>query len=271
MGDTFTHADLGPLGKRVCRLGLSASYRPGKRVVRQALDAGVNLFFAYGIDTQVLKTIANLSAEQRDRVVIVTGGYNLFVNKKPNLRRVLHKRLKQLRTDYIDAFMWLGVMKPKDLNEWTLEELHRLRDEGKVRAVGMSCHDRKLIGKLAAEGALDLFMVRYNAAHRGAEDEIFPYLQEHDPAVVGYTATRWSRLLRRPKGWPKDGRVPTASECYRFVLSNPNVDCVLTAPMNKKQFDENMKSLEAGPLSDDDMAFMREFGDVVHGLKKWFM
>ena len=96
-------------------------------------------------------------------------------------------------------------------------------------------------------------------------------MEAHDPGIINYTATRWRKLLKRPKGWPKDGRVPTAAECYRFVLSNPHVDCVLTAPTNKKQFDENFKALEAGPLSDEDMAFMREFGDVVHGLKKWFM
>ena len=55
-------------------------------------------------------------------------------------------------------------------------------------------------------------MIRYNAAHRGAEQDIFPHLAAHDPGVVSYTATRWSYLLRRPKGWPKDGRVPTAAD-----------------------------------------------------------
>jgi hypothetical protein len=28
--------------------------------------------------------------------------------------------------------------------------------------------------------------------------------------------TRWTALLRRPRGWPKNERVPTAGECYRF-------------------------------------------------------
>jgi hypothetical protein len=34
--------------------------------------------------------------------------------------------------------------------------------EGKVRAIGISTHDRKFAGKLAAEGALDVFLIRYN-------------------------------------------------------------------------------------------------------------
>jgi aryl-alcohol dehydrogenase-like predicted oxidoreductase len=271
MSEDFTHATLGKMGKRVCRLGLSASYRPGKAVVHRALDAGINLFFGYGFDGQLTKVVRELSADQRDRLVLVTGGYNLIVNRRPDLQKVLEKRLRQLRTDYLDAFLWLGVTKPTHLNDYILEALHRLRDDGKVRAVGISCHHRELIGQLAEEGALDVFMLRYNAAHRGAESEIFPFVEAHDPDLISYTATRWKKLLSRPKGWPKDGRIPTASQCYRFVLSDPHVDVVLTAPSKAKQFDENLKSLDDGPLDDAEMAFMREFGDVVHDQKKWFM
>mgnify|MGYP002399651182 CR=1 FL=1 len=114
-------------------------------------------------------------------------------------------------------------------------------------------------------------MARYNAAHRGAEQDIFPHLQKHNPGLISYTATRWSYLLRRPKNYPKDGRIPTAGECYRFVLSNPDVDVCLTAPYNEKQLLENIKAIQAGPLSEDDMNFMRRFGDIVHHTKKWFM
>jgi predicted aldo/keto reductase-like oxidoreductase len=58
--------------------------------------------------------------------------------------------------------------------------------------------------------------------------------------------------------------------CYRFVLSNPQVDICLNAPSNAKQFGENLKSLERGPLTEEEMSFMREFGDAVHHTKKWF-
>jgi len=137
--------------------------------------------------------------------------------------------------------------------------------------VGLSTHNRKFAGKLAAEGAVDVLMVRYNAAHRGAEQEIFPFLKEHSPGVVSYTATRWSYLLRRPRGWPKDGRIPDAGMCYRFVLSNPNVHICMTAPSNAKQLVENLHALRQGPLCQEEMEFMRRFGDAVHHTKKWFM
>jgi len=39
--------------------------------------------------------------------------------------------------------------------------------EGKVRALGVSIHDRPRAGALAEESILDLLMIRYNAAHPG--------------------------------------------------------------------------------------------------------
>jgi aryl-alcohol dehydrogenase-like predicted oxidoreductase len=267
---SFTHCILGRTGRRVFRLGLSASYRPGKETVHRALDEGVNFFFCYGFDTQMTAVLRDLPRSRRQDLVVATGAYNLVLGH-PNLRRTLEKRLRQLRTDCLDVFLFLGVMKPKQFPDRVREELLRFREEGKVRAVGLSTHDRKLAGRLAAEGAVDVLMVRYNAAHRDAEEEIFPHLGAHDPGLVSYTATRWRYLLRRPSGWPKDGRIPTAGMTYRFVLSNPHVDVCLTAPSNLRQLEENLASFRQGPLDEDDLRFMQRFGDAGHHTKKWFM
>ena len=101
--------------------------------------------------------------------------------------------------------------------------------------------------------------------------DIFPFLGSFNPGVISYTATRWSYLLRRPRTLPKNTRVPTAGDCYRFVLSDPHVHAVLTAPRNERQLRENIEAVKKGPLGEDDMKFMREFGDVVHNQNKWFM
>ncbi|MBI2060979.1 MAG: aldo/keto reductase [Nitrospirae bacterium] len=262
--------ELGRTGIKVFPLGLSATYRPGKDTVFKALDEGVNLFFCFGFDSHMIKVLRGLSHDHRHDVVIATGAYNLLWGH-PNLRRTLEKRLRQLRTDYIDLFLFLGVTKPKHLTDDVREEMARFREEGKVRAIGISTHNRPFAGQLCANGALDVIMMRYNAAHRGAEEDIFPHLGVHDPGVVGYTATRWRYLMRRPTAWPSEGRIPTAGECYRFVLSNPNVDVCLTAPRNRKELGENLAAVRRGPLTDDDLGFMRQFGDAVHHTKKWFM
>jgi aryl-alcohol dehydrogenase-like predicted oxidoreductase len=266
MTEDFTHTVLGRTGLKIHRLGFSATYRPGRDVVRKAIDLGINYFFCYGFDTQVTKTIRELAPSQRQNIVVSTGAYNLLVGH-PNLRRSLEKRLRQLGTDYIDVFLFLGVNKGKQLTDHVQEELVRFREEGKVRFVGLSCHDRKFAGQLAEGGWPDVLMIRYNAAHRGAEQDIFPHLETHHPGVVGYTATRWKYLLRRPSGWPEDSRLPTAGECYRFVLSNPHVHACLTAPSNLTQFEANVAALKDGPLSPDDFAYMCKLGDAVRRKK----
>jgi aryl-alcohol dehydrogenase-like predicted oxidoreductase len=149
---------------------------------------------------------------------------------------------------------------------WTdgiVDELLKLRDEGKVRALGVSIHDRERAGRLARDSVLDLFMIRYNAAHPGAERDIFPHLEKRKPAIVAYTATSWRKLLRRPGGY--DGQVMTAGDCYRFCLSSEYVDVVLTGPKSRAELEENLDAVERGPLPADELAWMRSFGQAVHG------
>jgi aryl-alcohol dehydrogenase-like predicted oxidoreductase len=266
----FKHATLGRTGFEVFRLGISASYWPGRAALTRALDAGINYWFGFGLDRQLITFYRDLSPSVKQRLVLGTGAYN-YVWTRQDLRRTLEKRLRQFRTDHIDVFHFLGIMKPEEFPPELLEQLVRLKDDGIVKAVAVSCHDRRFAGQLAASGALDVLMIRYNAAHRGAERDIFPFVDDHRVGVVSYTATRWTYLMRRPKGWPSSERIPTAGEAYRFALSDPHVDVVLTAPRNRRQLDENLAAMELGPLDDASAAFMRRFGDVVHEQKRWFM
>ncbi len=57
----------------------------------------------------------------------------------------------------------------------------------------------------------------------------------------------------------------TAGDCYRFCLSSPHVDVVLTGPASRAQFEENLAAVARGPLSDEESAWMRAYGKAVHG------
>jgi aryl-alcohol dehydrogenase-like predicted oxidoreductase len=127
----------------------------------------------------------------------------------------------------------------------------------------VSIHDRKRAALLAAQGPLDFIMIRYNAAHPGAEVDIFPHLPQKKPVIAAYTATCWTKLLRAPKGF--EGPPASAGDCFRFCLSNPCVDLVVSAPKTAAQMRENMRALELGPLSDAEMAHMRALGEAVRG------
>lgn len=219
------------------------------------------LFYTTMRTKHLVPSLRRVLKADRERYVVATGpSVGLFGG---SIRRCAEQRLRNLGTDYLDVFQlfWLGL--GSAWSAGTIDALAKLKDEGKVRAIGISIHDRRRAGALAEHSSLDLFMIRYNAAHVGAERDIFPHLAARHPVVVSYTATSWRKLLRRPRGWT--GEVMTAGDCYRFCLSSPHVDVSLCAPASAAQLTANLDAVERGPLSEEDLRWMREFGARVHG------
>jgi len=58
--------------------------------------------------------------------------------------------------------------------------------------------------------------------------------------------------------------VPRASDCYRFVLSQPQIDLCLAGPANTEQMKEGLCALDRGPLSEDEMAWMHRIGAAIN-------
>jgi len=266
----FLRAPLGKFGTPVSRIGLSATYRPGRRTIHRALDEGLNFFLYFGFDNQMTGPLRDAIGGRREQYVLVTGAYHWIVWHQP-LRRTLERRLRQMRTDYIDVLHFFGVTRRKQFTAQVRDELQAVRESGLVRGVSISTHDRALAAELAGDGTLDAVMIRYNAAHRGAETEVFPQLPDSNPGVIAYTATCWTHLLRAPRGYPEGGRVPSAGMCYRFLLSHPAVHVCLMAPSNLRQFEQNLAEIRQGPLAEEDLLFMRSFGDQIHARQRYFM
>lgn len=172
--DTIYRKTGQPLG----RLGLSATYRPGRKAVRRALDEGVNICFFFGVDTQMTAVLRDVLPHGRDRLFLVSGAYNYLWGRQ-DFQRTLEKRLRQVGTDYLDLFLYLGVTRREHFAQDARDELARIREDSRVRGVGLSTHHRQLAGELAASGEVDALMIRYNAAHRGAETDVFPRLEPH--------------------------------------------------------------------------------------------
>jgi aryl-alcohol dehydrogenase-like predicted oxidoreductase len=249
------------LGKRVFRLGLSASYGLDEAGIREAFASGMNYVFWAPSARKLTKVLREEARKDRERLCIATGPTLGFF--RGSIRKRAEEALRLLGTEYLDVFQlyWLGKMSA--FTEGNVEELAKLKEEGKVRALGVSIHDRPRAGRLAEDSPLDLLMIRYNAAHPGAEVDIFPLLAKRRPAIVAYTATSWTKLLRPPRGWK--GPRATAGDCYRFCLTSPHVDVVLSASGTADRLRENLGALEKGPLSAEEMAWMRELGRAVHG------
>jgi aryl-alcohol dehydrogenase-like predicted oxidoreductase len=260
MNAEFAHRDVPRIGKRLFRLGLSGSFGLDEAAAAEALERVQYVFWSPRMKG-VTAALRRALARDRERYAVATGPLLGFTRR--GIRRLAEDALRSLGTDQLDVLQlfWLGKMSV--LTGAVQEELVRLRDEGKVRAVGVSIHDRPRAGRLADDSVLDLLMIRYNAAHPGAESDVFPHLARRRPAVVAYTATAWRKLLRRPKGWT--GSVPSAGDCYRFCLSNPNVDIVLCGPRNAGELRQDLAAVEAGPLGAHELEQLRAFGRAVHG------
>src|SRR5207302_5497932 len=119
------------------------------------------------------------------------------------------------------------------------------RRDGVVRRLGLTTHQRGLAAEAAHSGYLDTLMIRYNAAHRGAEREVFPVADALGLPVIAYTALRWGALLQPTPEDPPGFRVPLAPDWYRFVLQSPSVAVTLAAPHTRAELEQDLEVLRA--------------------------
>lgn len=252
------HRPFGQTGLHVSPLGLAGSYGIDPDAVERAFhEHGINYFFVTPRMDGLVEGIRRLiRAGHRDRLVIASGASIPVGFAVP---RAWAKTAKALGVDCIDVFHLFWVQAHWYVTGKTWPALRKLKEEGKARALAVSCHDRPMARSLVEELDLDALMIRYNAAHRGAEREIFATLGDRRPAMVTYTATRWGRLLK-PAG---DLGPMTGPECYRFALAHPAVDVVLCGPKTLAELEENARGVKEGPLPDDRLVEVRRFGDAV--------
>lgn len=253
------------LNRTVTRLGVAPNYGLRSADIGYAAERGVNywVFSASAGERWATSGLKELLKRDRDKHVVAVLGAGYFPWM---VRWSIDRARKALGVDTLDIFQlgWLGVSSA--LTPSIEETLLKAKEEGKIRAIGTSIHDRPRAAHLAEEGCMDMLMLRYNAAHPGAEREIFPHLAARDPLIVAYTGTSWGQLLKaQPSGladWPGPGSAPplTAPLCYRFQLQSPHVHVAITGPGSRAQLDENLGALDDGPLSAAQEAWIREYG-----------
>jgi aryl-alcohol dehydrogenase-like predicted oxidoreductase len=148
-------------------------------------------------------------------------------------------------------------------DDGALTYCRRAREDGVIRRLGVTSHQRPLAAEMARSGLIDALMIRYNAAHRGAEKDIFPVTDALRVPVIAYTAQRWGALAQATPDDPPGFRVPGVTEWYRFVLDSPSVAVVLAAPNDRAELEQDLGVLDAGPLSPAEYAVLAEHGERV--------
>jgi len=267
----FPGFGLRPLGRTktiVSPIGLAGSTfgrnDPPIEVYRKGLEFGINLFFWDPMFKNMTRALLELSNEDRSKLFIF--GTCGFGGPK-QIRNALFKRLKVIKLEKISGFTLGWVRSEFRVRKSVLDEMVNLREKGFLDNIGLSAHRRKLAYRIYQKNVLDLFMLRYNAAHRGLESDFLDRLDPENPTtVIAYTTTRWGKLLEKPPGW--EGDIPRPGDLYRFSLSHPLINAVLMSPANIGELESNIKVLSEGPLKPDEDEFIRKFGDAVYASKK---
>jgi len=227
----------------------------------RAFDRGVTYFYHgsrrnAGMAAAIRELVA---AGRRDDVVIVLQSYSRLAGL---MEMFFTRGLRQLGIDAADVLLlgWYNTLP----SQAVLERALRLREKGMVRHLAISAHHRPAFVGYADDERFSILHIRYNAAHTGAETDVFTHLPaEGRPGTVAYTATRWGTLLSARRVPP--GEKPLrARDCYRFVLSNPAFNVCMTGPKDDSQMDEALAALDGGPLTPEENARVRAIGRHVH-------
>ncbi len=256
---------LGRTGLSAGRLGISSSFGAPAAAIEEAFERGCNYLtwgtFIKGRSPEMKKALQSIIAKgKRDDLILSmwTYAHNNWWTEKG-----LARGLRELGTDHTDVLLLGYFSKPP--SQALIDGALRLKEKGLVRYIGLSSHHRSVFPLLFKDNIFDLYHVRYNAAHRGAEQDVFPFLPaDNRPAMVSFTATRWRQLLN-PKKMPAGEKPATAAECYRFVLSQPAIDICMMGAKNLQQMRENLAVLEQGPMHEQELARMHRIGDHIHG------
>ncbi len=262
--DFRQHIPLGQTGLMVSRLGLATGFGlPSASIEKVFHEYNLNYFYlSFAKRSRVKTAMVSLLPRYRDKTVIVLPYFP--VDKGFFLGRSVEAWLRRLNIDAIDVILLQGVNKP---SHRLFDRVLKLKEEGRVRFIGMSSHTRSLFGSIARgelDLPLDLFQIRYNMVHRGAEEDIFPHLpRDNSPGIVAFTATCWSKPLKAGN-MPAGEKPLTAADCYRFVLSNPGVTVCITGPSTALQMEENLTALALGPMSGEEMDRIRRIGDFIY-------
>ncbi len=254
----------GRTGLMVSRMGVASGYGVPATAVEKAFhEYGVNFLWVSALRReQMMRAIQNLAPKNgvELRIVLALPAFASFF-----LQRFVERSLRKLKIERVDFMVVQALDKPP--GQRLVERMHRLRDSGKVRFVGISSHKRPFLGKIArgeVKAPVDFIQARYNAVHTGAEQDIFQHLPREDrPGVLTFTATCWRKLLK-PKLMPEGEHPLSPADCYRFVLSNPDVDVCLTSPSSVAQLEESLEALDAGPLDEEEMTRVRRIGKHIY-------
>jgi aryl-alcohol dehydrogenase-like predicted oxidoreductase len=229
-------------------------------VVRAALEEGANLFDSspmYGEAERVLGDA--LRQHGRERAIVAT---KVWTSNDKEAERQIENSL-----GFFGGHVELYQVHNLVALERRLDTLHRLKDEGRVRAVGATHYSRAAFGDLMSvmrSGRVDFVQVPYNAAETAVAEELLPLAEELELGVIVMVPLGSGRLVRRAP--PERDLEPLrgfgvetwAQALLKFVLSDRRVSCAIPATSSPQRMRENARAGEPPWFGDEERRYVAD-------------
>jgi len=162
------------------------------KAIRAAFEAGITTIDTaevYG-DGHSERIVAEALSDVRDQLEYAT---KVFANhlKYDQVISACERSLKNLKTDYIDLYQihWpAGSFNSEVVPiEETISALNHLKEQGKIRAIGVSNFSRAQLEEASQYGRIDSLQPPYSLFWRSVEKDAMPYCIENQITIIAYS------------------------------------------------------------------------------------
>ncbi|WP_077326816.1 aldo/keto reductase [Virgibacillus siamensis] len=175
-------------------MSLGTKQQKASNIIDAALDAGVNHLdtadlYDFGVNEEL---VGEAIKNRREQVILTTKVGNHFNKDKKDwfwdpspdhIKNGVKDSLRRLKTDYIDFYMLHGGTIDDPIDE-SIEAFESLKQEGVIRAYGISSIRPNVIREYVKRSNIDGVMMQYNMLDRRPEEEILNLLHENRISVL---------------------------------------------------------------------------------------
>ena len=287
-----TELDVFPIGLGTNAVGGQKYYpnitdEAGREFLRKALSVEMDFWdtaFTYGPKRSEEIIGEVLAADKaRHNVVLASKAAHQFTedgtvyNNHPDfLQEAVKESMERLQTDFIDLF-YIHFPDEDTPKYEAVGALREHKEKGIIRAIGVSNFPAKQLAEANQDGYVDVVQDHYNLLTRGAEETLFPYINEHNMSFVPYfpfasglltgkytpetTFDEGDLRLNKPEfqggKWQENlakvdklRDIATAKNCevahlvLAWYLTRNEIDVVIPGAKTAAQIESNMKAAE---------------------------